>query len=553
MGAKNCEETPRQKMISMMYLVLTALLALNVSKDILNAFIVVNESMEQTNITLTKKVQGTYDKFDQALLLNREKVQENFDKAQKVRVLSDEMVALIDEIKIKVICETEGLDFEETKSAYLAFKDGKSEINPIAIREIDKKDNFDIPTNFFCGDSHDATNGEGIVLKEEIDTYRTAILSFLEEKDREFISSNIGLLTDEEYTDLDGKKVNWMQQNFYHTILVADVVLLNKMISEIRNAEADVVAQLYTAVDADDFKFDKIDAKVIAKSNYILTGEEFVAEIFVAAYDSKKPPEITVGSDVDSVSFEISGAQVEIEEFKDGMGIYKVPAGAPGLKTYGGVISVKAPSGGTKRYAFSGEYVVAQPSATVSPTKMNVFYIGVDNPVSISVPGVPTENVRPSISNGSLSKTGNGEYIVKVTGGTSATINVGAEMSDGANKSMGSFEFRVKRVPSPVATIAGKVDGSIGKGSLLGAGAIIPVMENFDFELYYVIVGFDMLIQTQGQDLATAHSNNGSFTGQMKQLIQNSARGKRVTFEKIRARGPDGSIRQLSPVVFTIM
>jgi len=324
------------------------------------------------------------------------------------------------------------------------------------------------------------------------------------------------------------------------------------MISEVRNAEADVVAQLYTAVSADDFKFDEIAAKVIPKSNYILTGEEFVAQIFVAAYDTKQTPEIIVGSSVDSTSLEITGEQMKVEEVENGVGIYRVAAGGIGVQTYGGVIKVTAPSGATKAYPFNGEYIVAQPSATVSPTKMNVFYIGVDNPVSISVPGVPTENVRPSISNGTLSKTGNGEYIVKVTGGTSSTVNVGAEI-DGANRSMGSFEFRVKRVPSPVATIAGKVDGSIGKGSLLGAGAIIPVMENFDFELYYTIVGFDMLIQTQGQDLATAHSNNGSFTGQMKQLIQNSARGKRVTFEKIRARGPDGSIRQLSPVVFTIM
>lgn len=552
MGAKNCEETPRQKMIAMMYLVLTALLALNVSKDILNAFIVVNESVEKTNITLTKKVEGNYAAFEKALAISPEKVRENFDKAMEVRKLSDEMVAFIEELKVKVVCETEGLDFEETKAAYDAYMAGKSETNPISVRELKKKDNFDIPTNFLCGDSHDATNGEGIVLKQKIDAYRTAILAFLEEKDKKFIGGNIGLLTEEEYTNLDGEKINWMQQNFSHTILVADVVLLNKMVSEVRNAEADVVAQLYTAVSEDDYKFDEIAAKVIPKTNYVLTGEEFVAQIFVAAYDTKQVPEIIVGASVDSTTLEITGEQTKVEEVKDGVGIYRVAAGGTGVQTYGGVIRVTAPSGATKSYPFNGEYIVAQPSATVSPTKMNVFYIGVDNPVSISVPGVPQEKVRPSISNGSLSKVGNGEYIVKVTGGTSSTVNVGAEM-DGSSRSMGSFEFRVKRVPSPIATIAGKVDGSIGKGSLLGAGAIIPVMENFDFELYYTIVGFDMLIQTQGQDLATAHSGNGRFTGQMNQLIQSSARGKRVTFEKIRARGPDGSIRQLSPIVFTIM
>ncbi len=552
MGSKNCEETPRQKMISMMYLVLTALLALNVSKDILNAFIVVNESMETTNITLSQKVEGNYAMFEKQMAISPEKVKENYEKAMEVKKFSDALVDYIEEIKITIISKTEGLDFEETKAAYYAYKEGKREDNPISARSLNKMDNYDVPTNYFCGDKHDASNGEGIVLKNKIDEYKNNVLALLDEKNRAIIEPKFGLVTEGDFTDMQGNEVNWVQQNFYHTILVADVVILNKLIADVRNAEADVVAQLYTSVSESDFKFDKIAAKVVPKSNYVLTGEEFEAQIFVAAYDSKQKPEIIVGSGVDSTSLEISGTQVTVEEFKDGVGYYRVNAGATGTQTYGGVINVKSPTGGVKAYPFEGEYTVAQPSATVSPTKMNVFYIGVDNPVSISVPGVPTEKVRPSISNGTLSATGGGNYNVRVTGGQTAIINVGAEM-EGGSRSMGSFEFRVRRVPDPKATISGRTDGKIAKNELLAAGAVIPVMENFEFDLHYTIVGYTMYIQTQGSDLASATSNSPAFSGQMRTLINNASRGRKATFEDIKARGPDGSIRKLNPISLTIM
>ena len=444
------------------------------------------------------------------------------------------------------------MDFEETKTSYYAYLEGKSEENPISARNLKKMDNFDTPTNYFCGDKHDASNGEGMVLKNKIEEYKNKVLGLLDEKNRVIIEPKFGLETEGNYTDMSGKEINWVQQNFYHTILVADVVILNKLIADVRNAEADVVAQLYTSVSDDDFKFDQIGAKVVPKSNYVLTGEEFEAQIFVAAYDSKTKPEIIVGSGVDSTSLEISGTRVTVEEFKDGVGIYREKAGATGTQTYGGVINVKSPTGGVKAYPFQGEYTVAHPSATVSPTKMNVFYIGVDNPVSISVPGVPTEKVRPSISNGTLSATGGGNYNVRVTGGQTATINVGAEM-EGGSRSMGSFEFRVRRVPDPKATISGKTDGKISKNELLAAGAVIPIMENFEFDLHYLIVGYTMYIQTQGSDLASSTSSSPAFSSQMRSLIQNAARGRKVTFEDIRAKGPDGSIRKLNPISLTIM
>ncbi len=323
------------------------------------------------------------------------------------------------------------------------------------------------------------------------------------------------------------------------------------MVAEVRNSESDVIAQLFSAVSADDYKFDEIAAKVIPKSNYILTGEEYEAQIFVAAYDSKQQPEIIVGSSVDTITFEVLGNTVKVEGEK-GYGIYKVPAQSTGLKTYGGIIKVTSPSGAMKAYPFEGEYIVAAPSATVSPTKMNVFYIGVDNPVRIAVPGIPQENVRPSISNGNISSKGRGEYIVRVSGGNECTINVSAKMGE-RSRSMGSFKFRVKRVPDPKAKIGGIASGAIGKAQLLAANAIIPTMEDFDFDLNFIITSFTMTLQVAGGDLVEAKSNSNKLTSEMISLIQDTKRGKKIFLEDIKAKGPDGSNRNLSPINLKIM
>lgn len=531
MGSKNCAETPRQKMISMMYLVLTALLALNVSKDILDAFIVVNDGIEETNRIFAAKVEGNYAAFEKAKAMAPEKVAENYKKAQEVKKLASDLVTYINNLKFEIIAKAEGITAEEAAK--------------MPVRELTAKDNFDKPTHVLIGESNDGSAGKARELKNKIIDFKKKVNDLLGKYAKEV---KLGLEVEKNFKTLDGDELNWEMTNFYHTILAADIVIFNKLVLEVRNAEADAVSTLLAAVSADDFTFDKIGAKVIPKSNYVLTGDEYEAEIFVAAYDSKQQPEITIGSDVDTVTNKVLGNPT-ILEGTEGRGIYKVRAGGTGIQKYGGIITVKSKSGSVS-YPFRQEYFVAQPSATVSADKMNVFYIGVDNPVSISVPGVPNDKVRASITNGSLSPVGGGKYVVRVTGGAEATINVSAEM-DKSSRPMGSMKFRVKKIPTPMTYVAGKSGGGYGKSELLASPYVTAVLENFDFDLRFNVVSYTFVYKNPAGDLIPKQGVGMSLTQEMKDLIQRSKRGDRFYVEDVKASGPDGT-RALNAVSIKI-
>jgi len=182
---------------------------------------------------------------------------------------------------------------------------------------------------------------------------------------------------------------------------------------------------------------------------------------------------------------------------------------------------------------------------------MNVLYIGVENPVSISVPGVPTENLQPSLSGGTLRPAKEkGEYIAEVKGGTEAIVSVSAKfVVDGkpTTKNMGQFKFRVKRVPDPVAYIANKKDGLVSANELIAAGAVIPRMENFDFDLQFKITSFDMSMNMQG-DFITKSATGNKLTGEMATMLKSAKKGTKVYIEEVKAIGPDGVPRKLAPI-----
>jgi gliding motility-associated protein GldM len=519
-----------------MYLVLTAMLALNVSKDILQAFAVVNDSIVQTNAIFKDKGEFYYKNFEQALALTPGKVQENYDKAQIVKKSKVELLSFVENIKYEIIAKVEGLTVEEVKQMEeTALADGTS-----FLRSVRGTDNVSIPHRYLFGNSEDGSSNCVVAdLKNKIMDYKKQMTDLVGEKYAKDLK--LGLQVEKDYPNVEGDGTqNWQMTNFAHNVLAADVVLLNKIILEIRNAESEVVSTLFAAVDAEGFSFDKVEAKVIAKSNYVLTGSEYEAEIFVAAYDSKQQPKIILGSGVDSVSLEVSG-DVQTIEGEDGVGYYKVGATSIGEQKFGGVIEVISRSGVVSKYPFNASYFVAQPSATVSADKMNVFYKGVDNPVTISVPGVPNEKVRASISNGSLSPTGGGHYIVRVTGGTEAVINVSAEM-DGGSRPMGSTKFRVKSIPTPVPRVANKNGGNFSKAEIIASPYVTAALENFDFDLKFNVVSYTFTYKGGGGDLLDISGQGMMLNDQMKNLISKSKRGDRFYFDNIIAAGPTGRV-----------
>ncbi|MBC8486887.1 MAG: gliding motility protein GldM [Bacteroidetes bacterium] len=527
------KETPRQKMIAMMYLVLTALLALNVSREILSAFLVVNESMETTTEQFSLKVDEIFTDFEAQYTINPKKVGKYWEQAQTARSLSDSLVNYIEGLKAKVISLTEGISIEEADT--------------ISLYNINKKDNFDRPTNFFIGS--DTKKGEATNLLDSITTYKEKMIKLVDEDDR--AGFDLGLKTDGDYRNADGKSQPWARHHFYHTILAADLAILNKFIAEIYNAEANVINYLYSSISAEDFKFDEVSAKVIASSNYIFQGDDYRAEIIVAAYDSKQHPDIYVLEGADTLPHGKINLAKKIETDK-GKGILILPQSTEGTKKYAGIVQIKNPWGVPTNYHFKSEFIVAKPSATISATKMNVFYRGVDNPVSISASGKADAQIRPDITSGRIVRTDQGWVVRNIPPEAyETTIRIFAE-DNGGRKFMGEQLFRVKRLPDPIAKVIGISDGKISTKKMLANPFLLcQLPEGVDFEYDFKVTSFTMFIPQGGGYFSTEKAENQMFSQKMVDQIQNLKKNDVILFQDIKVRGPEGP-RKIESINITI-
>lgn len=541
------KETPRQKMIGMMYLVLTALLAMNVSKSILDSFVIINEGLIQTNEGFSQKNEKTYIDFERAKEKDPAKTQAYYERAMKAKKISADLVKYIDDLKKKLIVET---DKKDEKAADTLMK---------KMAGIDSKDNYDKPSYIMIGD--DAAHPKdgpftAVELKRKINEARTSFVKLFDDQnlflpgDKSEMESKLGMKTPD-FGVVNGTPESWETGNFEHVPLAAIITSLSKMQADVKNAEADVINKLLSAVKGKDFTFDKLVAKVIAPSSYIMQGEEYKADVLLVAFNSTTAPKVILG-EVDTTVREegknpLKGpgdsSKVEVS---GGMGHYTVSASGEGLQKWGGVIKVEKPGGGFNYYPFQSEYMVARPAAAVFLEKMNVFYIGVDNPVTITAAGVAPENLSISMAGGSFIGS-KGKGVVKVTGGTEATINVGAKFGN-ASKSMGSFKFRVKRVPDPVAYVAGKKgDDIITKGELMSVQGVLAKLENFDFDLKFDVISFDMSMNLKGS-FVTESSQSNRLSTNMAGLLKSAGTGTKIYFENIRAKGPDGTVRKIPGV-----
>jgi gliding motility-associated protein GldM len=534
------KETPRQKMIGMMYLVLTALLALNVSKEILNAFVIVENGLNKTNENFDGKNGVLYAKFDKAMADNKAKTEAWYKKAVDVKKQANELCKMVDDIKSDLYLKVQGLPSKQVADTF-------------KLTRLDSKDNFDIPTHYLLGGTPEEPGADAkvIPLKEAIIKFKKDIVATpagitpeqAKKYAKEVASIKLGLNTDDVYSSNDEKKVHWEYNNFDHTTMAADMCIFAGIKNDIKNAESDVVGGLLKAITADDFSFDAVEAKVVANANYINAGEDYTADIFVSAHSSTQNPTIKISN----------GPDVPVTQ---GVGKYVVKTGAEGDQEYSGTINVKAPDGSVKPYPFSGKYTVAKPSMAVSPTKMNVFYIGVDNPVDISVAGVAPKDVSASMTGGSgtITPLGGGHFTVKVKSGDSKgniSVNVSKKTKDGSKSAGPPMVFRVKKVPSPQASYGGIVgDGKISKGELLSAGGVIPKLEDFVFDLKFPVISWNMSLFINGA-YADYTAQGASATGAMKELLTKVKPGQKVLIEEVKVQAPDG-VRKITGCVLKI-
>lgn len=538
MSSKNCPESTRQKMINMMYLVLTAMLALNVASEVLESFRVVDASLVQTLNNIKRKNDQIYDAFYAADKENHEKVGEWKAKADQVKQRTLELTNKIKDLKEELVMACGGVPL---KSMEAGFKLSDSEAFVVNSKGdtlvVAREDDLNTPSEIMIQQK------KGNDLKGKIQEYREFLTSFLEQGSplSETIIKQLDTSDSKPNLKEGGERKTWESVHFESKPLIAVITLLSKMQVDIENAETNVISSLYSQIDASSFKFNKLGARILAKSTYVMLGDKFEAEIFLSAEDTTKQPEIFVGNTKLSM--------------RDGKGIYTAPASQVGTFKWGGLIKFKNPEGNINSYPFEGEYQVGKPSATISPTKMNVMYLGIPNPIRISVPGVASENLVVTLSNGRIEKSGD-DYLaypskLDITG-KSTSISVSARVGS-ETKPMGAMEFRVKEVPPPLATIGGKNGGNLKKEDMLSENGIYAELKDFDFDLKFKVTQFDVTLSGAGGYVKTFSSKDNKFTSEQRDQFSKLGQGSIIYIDNIMAKGDDGQpARPLSPISFKI-
>lgn len=527
MGAKNCPETPRQKMIGMMYLVLTAMLALNVSKDILSAFATVNGTLEETNANFTSKIDETYAVFA-ALQEKQPKAKPYYEKALQAKKIFADNVKYMEDLKLDFFCYVDGKKPADVKGKTLA--------------EMDAKDNFDKPGTYFI------TNKKADEMKARFKKMK---------KDVETLVGDgfklKGLDVDAKFKDHD-ETVSWENHNFEHVVAAGVYTLLNNMVGEIKNMEYETVKHLIDQIDAGSFKFDNVTAKVIPNSRIVFAGDAFEADIIVAASDSRQALEVYWGGGrTQATAADIPNLKKEVSD-SGGVVHLRIPTGGIGDQKFAGVIKVQGPDSATY-YDFAETYTVTKPTAAVAAEKMNVFYAGIPNPVTISAP-VASEKLRINWGGASATSLGGGRYDVQVPqsmSGRTISINISADMGGGKSQPMGKTDFRVKPVPEPTATIgAGITSGRQAKDVLLANPMIVASMsKDFNYELRWNVLSYKVTFVKNNVEEAPIIVKGNRFPDNVVSKIRSASSGTQMEISEIKVQSIAGA-RTLKTILVRI-
>ncbi len=517
------KETPRQKMIGMMYLVLTAMLAMNVSKDVLNAFVIVDHGLVQTTENFASKNEGIYSKMDFANSQNEAKVGPWKEKTDQVRTLSDELYEFLNECKLEIV-QVKDPD---------AIIDGEVDLNLVKV-----KDDNNTPAQVMIVEK------KGEELQEKMESYREKMIELIGDDSTfapliEAIEGNLDTHPAPPHKVGDAE-VPWVEHNFEHLPLAGVITRLSAMQANVRNVETDILSYLLQQVDAKDFKVNVLEAIVLPNSDVVFKGQEYRAQVFLAAYDSTKTPEVIL----------TGGQMLEVES---GKGIYTAVSNTSGERTWGGKLKLNN-DGQIIERDFTATYRVDEANAVISPTKMNVFYRGVDNPVSISASGVTESAVKPRITSGNIKKVSAGNYIVQPGPKEESTkISVYADI-EGKQSFMGEMLFRVLNLPDPTAMVEGlpKGSGFMTLSNLTKLKKVEAIAEGFLFDVDYTVTGFKVNVVGSGGINIIEEATSETFTSAQQELFRRMRAGQRVFIEDVEAIGPDGVKRSLNSITIKI-
>lgn len=538
------KETPRQKMIGMMYLVLTALLAMNVSKQILQGYLSVNESLVKSKQNLTENNTRVTKAFEASIGGNAA-AKPYYEKALEAQKLIGEVDKYISELRAKIVAHTEPTALENEKIA-----------DTLNLRRMDKIDDYDMPSHMLgLGEPKNPEKGAftAYELRMKMSGLHDKLVAMVDAMQKDpktkFLDDDYqgikkkfaSIKPTDSNRDEDGVKYNWEMDNFYHLPLAAVYTNLNKFQTDLKNVEAEVLQVFSGASGKLAIKFDAIKARVVAPSSYIAAGQPYEADIFLAASSSKLAAgdmEIIVGVDSAAAA---GGAKGTVVPVVGGEGKYSVGTGGEGDQEYKGVIKYKNPDGTFKYYPFTGAYKVAKSGASVSADQMNVFYAGVPNPVTAAAAGISPADISVNATGAGVRVTpkGAGKYEFNFTGTGECMVSVSAKTKDGVKSQGPPIKFRVKPLPKPELKIGGKFapqemkKGELGMVSGLGAGA-----NGFDFQANFVVLSYEVTGKARGKLMQESGSGN-NLSGPAASILKGADVGSKIYIDA-KVKGPDG-------------
>ena len=514
--ATNQRLSPRQKMINLMYIVLTAILALNVSSDVLDGFTQVEEGLNRSNSNVARRNDAIYGRLVEFAEQNPEKGATWLDKATQVRKHTDELYALVDSLKLAIIHKADGADADP--------------------HDIQHRDDLEASSTVLL---NPATN-QGKRLRLQIDRYRNFIAALMPDSTKQ---ANIqeALNTDDVATKGMLQKRRWEEANFEAKPVVAAVTLMAKLQNDIRYAEGEALTTLLNSVDAGDVRVNELNAFVIPQSRSVMRGGKYSANIVLAAVDTTQRPAIFVGG----------------KPLAQGSNLYEFTAGSVGKFDYSGYLEVMHGDGSATRHPFTSSYTVFEPTATVSATMMNVLYAGLDNPISISVPGVQSADVSATMTDGTLTRRGDGWVARPSKVGAEAVISVVANV-DGRSQTISSTSFRTRKLPDPTPFIVySDASGNseryrggkpLAKATLLAAPGVEAAIDDELLNIRFNVVSFQTIFFDQMGNAIPENSDGSRFSERQKSQFRQLKRGKRFYITNVKASGPDGITRDITPL-----
>ncbi|NDV79112.1 gliding motility protein GldM [Dysgonomonas sp. 511] len=509
----------RQKMINLMYLVFIAMLALNISTEVLDGFVLMNDKLQDAIAAAEERNEKIYLDIAASYEANSTKTEDAYNKANDVKVQTNSLFNYIQDLKVEIAKKTDGSDAD--------------------VNNLDAKDDLDAASEVMLS----PVRGKGNELKRRIDQYRDSILLQIEDESKRSIIAKTLSTEPSQRAKKDGK--TWLVATFEKMPSIATLSFLSEMQLNLRQAEGEVLNSLAQSIDVKDIRVNELTAFVIPQSNMVMRGTTYKANIILAAVDTTQRPRIV-----------IDGKELPVEN----NGSYQRPAGGTGTQSFSGFIELMDRMGNPLRREFKQQYTVMEPMATIAPLLMDVVYAGIDNPVSISVPGVATKDVSARVvDGGTLTPSANGLWVAKPSPsniGKKFMISVSANVN-GVNQQIASKEFRIRALPEPLPYIEYKDQngntkifrkGALARSVILGTTGIKASIDDGILNIPFQILRFRTIAIDAMGNVSPEMSEGANFSSRQLDQIRKMTRGSQFFITGIKAKGPDGIERDVYPM-----